>query len=187
MSDYHFEFRIDPVGEVRKNPPPPWTVGPPKNYITIVLINESDRDHRVRMVKFKHKGTNKFFDPLTGTKVWIAFAHQSSRTTRHMVREASKPGEYEFLTELDGQVGNDPEIIVDPPPLIDKPKKGKPAAAAPTTPRPAAPKAKTAKAAKKTTKTAARKAGGKTARKAGGAKKRAGANAAKKARKAKKR
>jgi hypothetical protein len=127
----HFEFRIEPDGEVRKHPPTPWYVGAPKSYITVAMVNESERDHRIRMIKFKHKGTNKFYDPLTGTKVWIAFAHQSSRTTRHMIREDSKPGAYEFLTELDGIAGADPEIIVDAPPVTVKPKKGKAGVAAP--------------------------------------------------------
>ena len=155
-----FQFIIAAGGAVTKNPGTPWNVGMPGSTIELQLVNDDDADHRLRMVKFKHKGSGKSKDPLIGTKSWVALRNTSGNPTRHKVRDHGKGfyGYYEFITELDGAEGVDPEIVVDdpggppvgPPSTPPKPRKPKP-----RKPRRPAP----AKTAKKAGKKSAKKAG----------------------------
>ena len=110
-----FEFHIDDRGVLTKTPALPWKVRVGKQ-ITIRLVNNHDRKHVVRMVRFKHKKSGKNLDPLTGTKAWTALRNSTSSVTTHKVRHhVGRYGEYLFLTSVDGVDGTDPQIIVDPP------------------------------------------------------------------------
>jgi hypothetical protein len=111
-----FEFHIDDRGVLTKVPDLPWEVGEPGTEISIRLVNNHDRKHVVRMVRFKHKASGRFLDPLTGTKAWVALRNSASHASVHKVKDNGRYGRYVFLTSVDGVDGTDPEIIVDDPP-----------------------------------------------------------------------
>jgi len=138
----HFDLHIDSNRKLTKSPLIPWQVGHPGATVTIKLTNDDTERHRVRMSGFKHKESGNDKDPLTGTKVWIAFGNGGTRQTRHTVVDHQLYGAYSFDFDVDGGPADDPEIIVDEPPVILKPKKKK----------------KYAKAAKKATAKKAKKA-----------------------------